>query len=232
MLTLLNNTNKGLYFIAGEESGLRRATKDELAQLSAAQQAAIAEREAINRAIGESVRLSALSGQRVAEPAPRDDIPRVPEYIELEGGRWVFNVRTHQFNEGAKCIEALPYSSLMEIISIKETMSVEVARLDNQAREAALNSELIDKANQQRLYALEERIAELEARVEELEGPHGWQVETGPPVDKAPEGPPIDNSGDRDGKPPIEWEVEHGKPSEGQDGGSSATASESEEEGR
>jgi len=60
----------------------------------------------------------------------------------------------------------------------------------------------------EKVSAQEARIAELERQVEESR----WSWEAGPPVDKAPEGPPIDNTGDRDGKPPIgEWEVEDGK---------------------
>jgi len=204
MITLLNDNNKGLYFIAGGNSELRRPTEEELAQLMAAQQAAIDEREAINKATSEGVRLSALSGQRAASPPLPKDYPTIPEYIELEGGGWLFNVRTHRFNDEANRVEALPYSSLIEIICVRELIESEVARLDAQAREAALNAELIDAANQERLYALEERVAELERQVEESR----WSWEAGPPVDKAPEGPPIDNRGDREGKPPIEWEIE------------------------
>jgi len=166
MLTLLNDINKGLYFIAGEGSGLRRPTEDELAQLKAAQGAAITEREAIDNATIEGMSVSALSGQRVAEPAPRDDYPRIPEYIELEGGGWLLNARTHRFNDEAKSVEVLPYSSLTEIISVRELIESEVARLTAQARESALDAELIDKANQQRLYALEQRVADLESRAE------------------------------------------------------------------
>jgi len=216
MFTLLNDINKGLYFVAGEASGLRRPIEEELAQLKAAQAEAIAEREAIDNAAIEGMRVSALSGQRAAEPAPRGDYPRIPEYIELEGGGWLFNARTHRFNEEEERVEVLPYSSLTEIIGIKELMDSEVARINARAREAERQAELIDTANQERLYALEERVKELEAKVAELEGPHGWQVDSEWHGDLAPDGPPVDNTGERDeGKPPIEWEVGSDAPQQG-----------------